>query len=141
MTRYLLILLLVVNPVAAEIYKWVDEEGRVHYSDTVNTDKPVEKVEVTINSYKHVSYETLPSNVYEPAKSVIMYSTSWCGYCKKARNYFLSKDIPFKEFDIEKDRRAKRKYDTLGGQGVPVILVGKKRMNGFSIAGFNQIYQ
>ena len=29
----------------------------------------------------------------------------------------------------------------LGATGVPVILVGKKRMNGFSVKGFQRIYQ
>jgi len=28
----------------------------------------------------------------------------------------------------------------MGAKGVPVILVGKQRMNGFSAAGFKQIY-
>lgn len=29
----------------------------------------------------------------------------------------------------------------LGATGVPVILVGKMRMNGFSVKGFQRIYQ
>jgi glutaredoxin-like YruB-family protein len=70
-----------------------------------------------------------------------MYSTAWCGYCKKARKYFTSKGIAFIEYDIEKNARAKRDYDALGGKGVPVILVGKKRMNGFSPQGFDRIYK
>ncbi|MFT5419606.1 MAG: glutaredoxin-like YruB-family protein [Candidatus Endobugula sp.] len=69
-----------------------------------------------------------------------MYSTAWCGYCKKARKYFTSKGIAFIEYDIEKNARAKRDYDALGGKGVPVILVGKKRMNGFSPQGFDRLY-
>lgn len=70
-----------------------------------------------------------------------MYATSWCGYCKKARSYFKEKGISYIEYDIEKNERAKRMYDLLGGKGVPVILVGKKRLNGFSVAGFEDIYK
>jgi hypothetical protein len=29
----------------------------------------------------------------------------------------------------------------MGAKGVPVIFVGKKRMNGFSIAGFKHLYE
>ena len=69
-----------------------------------------------------------------------MYSTDWCGYCKQARQYFKKNKIDFVEYDIEKSRNVRRAYKKLGATGVPVILVGKQRMNGFSIAGFNRIY-
>jgi glutaredoxin len=72
---------------------------------------------------------------------VIMYATSWCGYCRKARNYFKANNIAFSEYDIEKDERAKKKYDALGGRGVPVILVGNKRMNGFNAQSFKRMYE
>lgn len=48
---------------------------------------------------------------------------------------------PLTEYDIEKDAQARREYDALGARGVPVILVGKKRMNGFSAAGFEKLYR
>lgn len=66
-------------------------------------------------------------------------STSWCGYCKKARNYFRAKGITFTEYSIEKSRRAKRDYDAIGGNGVPVILAGPSRMNGFNEQGFERL--
>lgn len=72
---------------------------------------------------------------------VVMYATSWCPYCRKARNYFRDNGIPFTEYDIEKNAQARREYDALGARGVPVILVGKKRMNGFSAAGFEKLYR
>lgn len=134
---------------SADIYKWVDEKGRVHYGD-----KPTEKekkVAVDISSYESVTYSDPPDmNVKSissaPTKSAIkkkvtMYSTAWCGYCKKARNYFQAQGIPFIEYDIEKNSTAKKDYDALGGRGVPVIVMGKKRMNGFSQEGFERFYQ
>ncbi len=123
----------------ADIYKWTDENGRVHYSDKPSTDRKVEKLDIKINSYKHVTYKSL-SGAHSNSDKVTMYSTSWCVYCKKARKYFRKNSIPFSEYDIEKNNRAKRAYDALGGKGVPVIIVGKKRMNGFSIPGFERIY-
>jgi glutaredoxin len=70
-----------------------------------------------------------------------MYSTSWCGYCKKARKYFQANNIPFVEYDIEKNSRAKKRFDRAGGKGVPLILYKGKRLSGFSESGFNRIYQ
>ena len=75
------------------------------------------------------------------SKHVVMDATSWCRYCKKARRYFNSHGSSYTDYDIEQNARAKRRYDALGGKGVPVILVGKKRMNGFSVSGFKRIYQ
>jgi len=144
MKLFLLLLLIASGYSSAQIYKWTDESGRVHFSDKAAKGASVETVKLKINSYEHVSYEALPDDFFAEKnvrKKVVMYSTSWCGYCKKARNYFSSQGIAFSELDIEKDANAKRQYDSMGGRGVPVILVGEKRMNGFSVAGFNNIYK
>jgi glutaredoxin len=65
---------------------------------------------------------------------ITMYSTSWCGYCKKARRWFVANDIPFVEKDVEKDRAAGAEFRELtGGRGgVPVITVGKTVIRGFA---------
>lgn len=76
-----------------------------------------------------------------PSKQVVMYATSWCPYCQQARNYFREQGIPYVEHDIEKDAEAVRTYKAFGGKGIPVIFVGQRRMNGFSVAGFNKIYR
>lgn len=126
------------NSAVAEIFRWTDESGKVHFSDRDPGDQKTESVEVRVNVYKSVSYDT---SIFDTGREVVMYSTSWCPYCKKAKRYFEANDIPFTEYDIEKDAAAKSRYDRMGAAGVPVILVGKKRMNGFSEAGFRRIYQ
>lgn len=77
---------------------------------------------------------------YDKEEKVVMYATSWCPYCQQARNYFRQQGIAYTEYDIERDIEAKRRYQAFGGRGVPVIFVGKRRMNGFSVSGFNRIY-
>lgn len=78
---------------------------------------------------------------YDKEQKVVMYATSWCPYCQQARNYFREQGIAYTEYDIERDAEAKRRYQAFGGRGIPVIFVGKRRMNGFSVSGFNKIYQ
>ena len=128
--------------VSAEVFKWTDESGRTHYSDKVKDNQPVESIKAEVNIYtdKPINY-TFASSSSGKGKKVIMYSTSWCGYCAQARKYFKKKNIPYIDYDIEKNQRAKRKYDALGGVGVPLILVGKKSITGFSIPAFNDIYK
>lgn len=85
-----------------------------------------------------------PARVILPeykSHQVVMYATSWCPYCQQARNYFREQGIPYIERDIEKDAEAKRAYQEFGGRGIPVIFVGKRRIDGFSEAGFNRIYR
>jgi len=65
---------------------------------------------------------------------ITMYSTSWCGYCRKARTFFQSRGLPFVEKDVEKDAAGAAEFrDVAGGRGgVPVILVNGKVLRGFS---------
>lgn len=126
------------GPTNAEVYKWIDANGKVHFSDTKPDTVKAEQLDLQINTYKHVTYE---SSIYDVGPKVIMYSTTWCGYCKKARKYFKKNGIAFTEYDIDKNAKAKARYKKMGAKGVPVILVGNKRMNGFSPQGFERIYK
>lgn len=67
--------------------------------------------------------------------SVILYSASWCGYCRRAREFLQSKKIPFIEKDIERDSVAAKevKQKAPGYGGIPVIDV-----SGTIIMGFNE---
>jgi len=129
--------LLIAGHATAEIFKWTDENGKVHFSDKKPRHLEAKKIKLKINTYEAVSYDR---SIFNTGKKVVMYSTSWCAYCKKAKKYFRRKGISFTEYDIEKNAKAKRQYEKMGAKGVPVILVGNKRMNGFSEKGFERIY-
>jgi glutaredoxin len=125
----------------ADIYTWTDEQGHVHFGDAPKEEDNATSLELKINSYEAVTYDPLPDSQANKQDNVVMYATSWCGYCKQARNYFRSHGIAYVEYDIEKDRQAKLRYDRLGATGIPVILFGKHRMNGFSASRFQRLYQ
>lgn len=63
---------------------------------------------------------------------VVVYGTDWCGYCKKTREYLVQNHIKFSDLDIEKSPAAKQAHAQLGGGGVPLILVGNRRIQGFN---------
>ena len=48
---------------------------------------------------------------------VVMYATSWCPYCKQARNFFDRHGIVYVEYDVERNRTAWRENKRLGGGG------------------------
>ena len=76
----------------------------------------------------------------DSSQYVVMYATSWCPYCRKARKFFREQRVPYVEYDIEKDAEANRVYKAFGGNGVPVIFFRKRRIDGFSVESFIQIY-
>lgn len=123
--------------VAAAIYKWVDEDGRTHYSDKKPDHLNHAARELDLRS--HMSSVVSKSNVAATDK-VVMYSASWCGVCKAARQYFKAKRIPFMEYDIEKHAKGTRDYRDLKGKGVPIVLLGEQRMDGFSAESFERMY-
>ena len=139
MKYILLTFALFTQPVFAEIYKWIDDSGKVHFGDSPPHEKQVEEVVVEVNSYEHVTSEHVEFYKGYSSNKVIMYSTSWCKYCKKARRYFKANGIRYVEYDIEKDQAAKQAFDKLGGKGIPLILVGKTKMTGFNVSGFEKI--
>ena len=63
---------------------------------------------------------------------LVMYSSTTCGYCTKAREYLVENKIPFTERFIDKDAKAKRYYQLLGASGTPLIYIGYRRISGFN---------
>ncbi|MEE9161281.1 MAG: glutaredoxin domain-containing protein [Gammaproteobacteria bacterium] len=124
---------------SAEILKWTDSDGKVHFGDRPPADAVTSVVKVKINTYESPNVEAM-QDVLNPKDKVVMYSAEWCGVCKKAKKYFKANNIPYKDYDIDKSSKGKKDFKKLGAKGVPVILVGKKRLNGFSAGSFESIY-
>jgi len=140
--KYILLILLVFAwQVSAEVYKWTDSAGHLHFSDKSHENEKAEKITLKVDNPPITIDKKNTTVPASPVKQTVMYATSWCGYCKKAREYFRKTKIPYTEYNIEKNKQAKRTYDSFGGKGVPVIFVGQERINGFDISSFNEIYQ
>ena len=120
---------------SAQLYKWTDDQGRVQYSDKA-PEKSAKTLDLKINTYSGVP---VVSSQGKPAAggakgSVKLYTTTWCGYCTKARAHLKSKGIPYEDLDVEKSAQGKQEYASLKARGVPVILIGSQRMDGFDPA-------
>ena len=146
MTRALLIALLVsaYGTVAAQsVYRWVDAQGKTHYTSDPPTGTRKYEVRPRVNSYAAPAESRAPAAAPQTqaaaAGPVVMYATSWCPYCAKARAYFGRKGIAYTEYDVEKSPTADAEFKRLGGRGVPLILVGREKMSGFSEKGFDAL--
>jgi len=134
------ILLICSFAVCGGVYKWVDEHGKVHFTDSPPDDVSAEEVELKINIYTAVEIKPLVERLGKTDK-VVMYSATWCRMCNKAKKYFRNNNIPYVSHDVEKSRIGKMDFKLLRGKSVPIIIVGNKRMNGFTAAKFERLYE
>ena len=151
------VLILASTTFSVEIYKWVDDKGVVHFSDRPPPDRPE-----TIEEQVAPSSDSNPQDNSPPAPessnteldphffdildqssaasealeepTVELYVTSWCVYCKKAKQFFRSKGIEFAAYDIEKDENAARRMMALTSKkAVPFVVI-----NGHGIQGYSE---
>jgi glutaredoxin len=139
----------------AVMYKWVDSNGVVHFSDTPPASQQEMETRDT-SQYREPEPKpasTKPKKVTQtaPAKpdrkqmprtkkasvrsnnKVEIFTTSWCGYCKKAIALLNAHGIKYKQHDIEKEPQARKKMKALGGRGgVPFAIINDQKIYGFS---------
>lgn len=148
-----------------EIYKWVDNNGVVHFGDVppqrAGTSSKIESLAVTPRKDPESQMTPVKKEksqaMKRPAKQspsqeeaapvvaeeqVEMFATSWCGYCRKAREFFQSRGIPFVEYDIEADAAAaQRKQEIDTRPGVPLVVINGTPIHGFVPQAYEQALQ
>ncbi len=138
-------------PAAAQVHKWIDDQGRVHYGDRPPAGKDVKTSElrgtVSVADGMTVVHEFLKG---PPAKNrraaapmpnqgeVWIYTTPRCGYCRRAKEHMRLKGIPFLEKDIQDSPGYRDEFRALGGKGVPLTLAGSSKMAGYSEERYEQ---
>jgi len=79
--------------------------------------------------------------------SVVVYSATWCGYCKKAKAWLTTNNVPFIERDVETTAGAqaeltgKLKASGVPGGGIPVVDWGGELVVGYDVAAFQRLLQ
>ena len=73
----LIAILLFAMSTSAEILKWTDSNGKVHFGDRPPAGADTSVVEVRINTYESPNIEAM-QNIFNPRGSVVMYSAVWC---------------------------------------------------------------
>ena len=138
-------LLLASSAVSAAIYKWKDKDGNIVFSDAPS---PPGVEEVEIKKFQQDTIETpklkreTPRTKGESFRekrsyeniNVIMYMTSWCPYCLKAREYIRSLNVNLMEYDVEKDKSKREEMlrKSGGSAGVPLVDIEGIIIKGYS---------
>ena len=63
---------------------------------------------------------------------VVMYTTSWCPYCTRAKQLFARKGVQYTEIDVDAVEGARAEMQRRSGRtSVPQIFVGARHLGGF----------
>jgi glutaredoxin 3 len=63
--------------------------------------------------------------------AVVMYTTSWCPYCSRARRLLEAKNVTFEEIDIDSSPEKRAEMQNRSGRRtVPQIFIGDHHVGG-----------
>lgn len=133
---------------SAQVYKWTDPSGKTHYGDRPPEDAKKQELAIRVRSYDGpvtvtdwaaILRRKAPASAPRASSGITMYMTEWCPHCKNARSYFKAKGIAYTEINVDTSEAGRKEYKALGGNGVPLILVGDKMMSGFSAESFEAL--
>src|SRR3954469_8093356 len=123
----------------AQQYRWVDEQGRVHYTDTPPppSAKNAEKKNLKGSELgQQESYELMEAVRKAP---VTLYTFTEChAPCQMARDVLNKRGVPFKEKQVSSQQTLDELQKVSGGTNVPVMLVGTQVEKNASPEAFNQ---
>jgi glutaredoxin len=133
-----LALLLCAFGAGAQMYKWTDAKGVVHFSDHPPAAKGA-KVETKEFASGGGQVE-LPYGLAQAVRNnpVTLYTTSDCAACDEGRALLKQRGIPFSEKTV-KSNDDQQKLKEAGSDGqLPLLVVGKDKRIGFEAGAWNE---
>ena len=126
--------------VQAQMYKWVDAQGKVHFSDKPPpaTAKQVQsKVDTSTNS---VSTANLPADLAAAVKKnpVTFYSAPNCSSCNSGRLMLKQNGIPFSEKTVTTQEDINKLKQVSGDNQLPVMIINRSKFVGFEPDGWRE---
>ena len=122
---YLYILLSLSATADAQVYKWTDSQGQLHYSDIPPSDaNNVKPAKLTANV---IEVEQTPYEVGAAAKKnpITLYAFEGCGEgCTRAQALLDKRGVPYTLKNKEADKHELQKLT--GETKVPVLIIGKQ---------------
>lgn len=112
-------------PAAAELYRWTDEQGRVHYSDLPPPP--------SIKKMQRIRAPGTSADAPRIRPPVVLYSADCGATCEQAAQYLRQRGVPFSLKNAQKDPAAADELrKRTGAFEVPVLFVGESMQRGYS---------
>ncbi|MBI3370358.1 MAG: glutaredoxin family protein [Betaproteobacteria bacterium] len=121
----------------AQQYRWIDDKGRVQYTDT-----PPPKSATGVQK-KNLSpgpaakgAEPYVLQVARKNFPVKLWTSLECAGCTEARNYLNQRGVPFTEISVTDNAGVEELKKVSGSTGVPVMQVGANIEKGFETGAY-----
>jgi glutaredoxin len=137
--RFLGFLLLLPLLVQAQVYRWVDDNGKVHYSDQAPSSGAKNVQKQTISGGQGSS-ASLPYALQQAVGNfpVTLYTSEVCKEtCTRARELLDKRGVPYREVTVTDEADLTRLRELSGGDVVPVMTVGRELHKGFESGEYN----
>lgn len=116
------------------VYKWVDKDGKVQFSDTPPAGEVKDSAAKRMGG-GYVDEGLLPYETQVAAKRnpVVLYATADCGeLCTQGRAYLSKRGVPFSEKDAKQPEVAAELKQMIGAAQVPVLKIGATPVKGYA---------
>ena len=120
------------------LYRWVDKDGKVHFTDTP---PPAEAKEAQQKRYgsapadQELPFATRAAMRRNP---VMLYVVPNCEPCGKGRELLANRGVPFSERDAQSNIETQQALKKLTGDlNVPLLVIGDARIKGFEEGSWN----
>jgi glutaredoxin len=115
-----------------QVYRWTDERGRVHITDTPPPPgaKAVQKSRAPAAAAGEAS-EPYALQMARRNAPVTLYSQPDCDACDRARKLLNARGVPFKEVSVLTEKQIEEMKQAGGGNTVPVLIVGANVQQGY----------
>jgi glutaredoxin len=138
-----LVLLAVAGAAAAQVYKWTDAQGTVHYSDTPPQGRHNEQRTSQLKPVAHAEPAQGSALPYELARAVkaspvTLYTTAKCGGCDQGRALLRARGIPYTEKTVTSDADKEGLRQLTGKLELPLLVVGSRKVAGFQDAAWQE---
>jgi glutaredoxin len=125
-------------PAAAQVYKWTDAQGTVHYGDTPPQQRGASRLATPSGAEGQA--DALPYELARAVKAspVTLYTTvlSACAACDQGRALLRARGIPYAEKTVNTDEDKEQLRQLTGKLELPVLVVGSRRISGFQDAAW-----
>jgi glutaredoxin len=140
-SRYILVAILAtatVSALAGELYRWVDQSGKVHYGDVPDAvaAKPEQKkFSDSATPDDALPYETRRAKEIFP---VTLYVADNCKEpCQRARDLLNQRGVPFTEKMLVTQEEVDAFRKMSGAETAPTLSVGRNWLKGFWVDQWN----
>jgi glutaredoxin len=140
-----IVLLAFATAVAGQtVYRWLDQEGRVHYADQSPPQdaKQVQEKRLGSPNFVETSGATYAMIRAQENFPVTLYTAPDCSAeCKAARDFLGRRGVPYVEVQISSAPDAAQYRQTFGGEEifVPAVTAGGQKQKGFESAAWTRL--